>query len=221
MFVGYSSEGATEDFSFVTFVELTANTQIRFSDRPWTGSAFDTSNTAADGEVAWTNGSTVISPGSVIIISVTADPNPIASSASIGTTTGNFSTTGLSTGGEIIFAYQGTTTVPSFIHALNYRGLYDTPSTGDTLDSLLPASLNTTNGNVIVSSGIDNGEFSIRNNQNNLLAYKALISTPSNWTTSDTEFPLSATAFSVVPEPSSFLLFGAAALFSLGRKRRR
>lgn len=218
MFVGYSAEGATEDFSFVTFVELDSTTSIRFSDRPWTGTAFDTTNSVADGEIVWSSSST-ISAGSVVTINI--NMTSFVASASTGSVTGNFGTTGLSTAGEIIFAYQGTAGIPQFVHAVNYRKLYDTPSAGDTLDSFLPAALNVTNGNLIINSTTDdNAEFQSRGTQTSLANYKALISNPANWTVTDDEITLSTTSFTTIPEPSSVLGLVVGSVMLLNRRRR-
>lgn len=219
MFAGFSSEGTTEDFSFVTFVDLEAGTEIRFTDRPWTGSALDATNNLADGEIVWTAGS-AITAGSVVVISM--DPgNSFAAAATTGTATGSFGTnSGLSTAGEIIFAYQGTAAEPDFIHGLNYRDVYDTPTAGDTLDSLLPTVLNVPNGNTLLPVSFDNGQFDARNSLPTLADYKAALSNPANWTLSDDDLALTTTPFTAVPEPSAAVLLGLGAAGLVLRRRR-
>lgn len=211
MFTGFSSEGATEDFSVVSFVTIEAGTVVYFSDRPWNGSSFDTSNSLADGEIVWTITSDVL-PGTNVVFNMDST-NSFVASTTLGTVTGGFGTvSGLSTAGEIIFAYQGGSGSPSFVHALNYRDEYATPTAGDTLDSLKPSALNVTNGDVLFNPHVDNGSFTDRSSQASLEDYKALISDPSNWTTSADDLTLSSAEFTVVPEPSTSILAGMSAL---------
>lgn len=219
MFTGFSSEGPTEDFSIVTFVTIEAGTVVYFSDRAWDGSAFDTSNSLADGEIVWSITSDIL-PGTSVVFNMDSTNSYVASATS-GNASGGFGTaSGLSAGGETIFAYQGGSGSPSFVHGLNYRGVYETPTSGDTLDSLRPSALGVTNGDVVFNPHIDNGSFTDRSSQSSLADYKALISDPANWTTSNDDLALSSGSFTVVPEPSASILTGISVI-ALAFVRRR
>ncbi|MDP0499490.1 MAG: PEP-CTERM sorting domain-containing protein [Verrucomicrobiota bacterium JB022] len=227
MFVGYSSDGDTDDFSFVLFEDLTAGTEIRFTDHAWNGTAFDTSNINSDGEIVWTADS-ALGAGSVVRISMTTEQN---TTATFGSVSGSFGSSNLSGAGDVFFAFQGSLTSPSFIHGLNYRGAYNTPAVGSGFDSLLPDALDVPNGNILVRSGSspDNGEYTIDRELADFADNKALISDRNNWFVSDDDFELAYLTIPgpedpgpVVPEPETYsLILGAAAFLGLAFRRFR
>ncbi len=198
--IGFNSN-TPDNFAFVTWVGIDDNTFIKFTDNGFlsTGSANLASN-ARGGEnfVIWKNntGST-IAAGTVIRIE-----NPTLTN--VGTiVSGNLS--GISNGGDNIFAYQGAATSganPDFTSNANpttfngtiLNGLYFQGSssfvswissgTASSNNSYLPSELNVVNGNIVLTSSASRGEYTgSRSNQTTLAGYKALVNNPANWTT--------------------------------------
>ena len=120
----YSDNG--DRFSFVNLVPLTANTEIFFSDKQWTGTALvGTVGSASDGIIKWLT-TTAIPVGTQITISgITASQGTITS---INNTAAGIN---LSTAGDQIFAFQGPSTSPTFLAGLHYNFLAGPPATDD------------------------------------------------------------------------------------------
>ena len=95
--IGFNFDNPDE-FAFVTLVDIVAGTEINFTDNGWqaNGTFRDT-----EGTFTWTAG-TDIAPGTVI--------NPTVSSVAF------------SASGDQIIAYQGDSSNPTFIYALNSEG---------------------------------------------------------------------------------------------------
>ena len=79
---------------------LPAGTTIFFSDREWTGSAFN----SGEGGWSWTAPATDVAAGTVITISDISDQDGVPISANIGTAAGG---SGLGADYEIVYAYVG------------------------------------------------------------------------------------------------------------------
>ncbi|REE07886.1 putative secreted protein (Por secretion system target) [Winogradskyella pacifica] len=107
-----------DDFALVTFVDIPANSSIFFSDKEWTGTAFN----SGEANYEWQTGSDVIVAGSIITFyTISATP-----SVSHGTIIG--SPGGISASSEAIFVYQGADidTPTTFITAVaNSASAYD------------------------------------------------------------------------------------------------
>ena len=198
--IGFNSN-TPDNFAFVAWVGIDDNTFIKFTDNGFlsSGSA-NLANNARGGEnfVIWKNntGST-IPAGTVIRIE-----NPTLTN--VGTiVSGNLS--GISNGGDNIFAYQGaatsganpdfssnlnpTTFSGSILHGVYFQGsgsLVSWRTTGvvSSNDSYLPSQLNIANGNIVLAASASRGEYTgLRSNQTTLAGYKALVNNPVNWTT--------------------------------------
>jgi hypothetical protein len=194
--IGFRSD-ADDGISFVTWVAIPNGTSITFTDNAWDGSALLTNENTA----VWTNntGST-IAAGTVIAGTFPSSPG----TWDLGTgTSGTLS--GIAAGGENIFAYQGPACNPSFIHGLSTNGAWLTSGIVANETSYLPAALNVSNGNFVVTPHIDNGQFTgSRSNQSTLAAYKPIVHNSSNWTYNDdgTVFgTLSSTDFTLGSNP--------------------
>jgi len=107
-----------DDFAMVTFVNIPANSIIYFSDKEWTGTAFN----SGEANYEWQTGTDIITAGSIITFyDIGATPN-----VSHGTIVG--SPGGISASSEAIFVYQGTDidTPTTFITAVaNSSSAYD------------------------------------------------------------------------------------------------
>lgn len=185
----------------------------------------------ADG-LLWTSGETI--PAGTIVTTTITDLgglNADTATWSIGSSSGDFGTTGLSgISGESLFAYQGLDTNPNFIFDLRYGSSSgDTWATSEpaqysTNPSNLPAVLNTPTGSLFVQA--ENGYYSgSMSDQAAIADYRARVLSLANWTTSNddisnlgAQFPSST--FSTVPEPSTaFAALGGAALMLYRRRR--
>lgn len=197
----------TDDFDFVTWVDLPNNVIIKFTDNGFNGVAPNSENTAAnargtEGFVIWRNNTgTSIAAGTVISIT--------GLTASIGVATGGTASVGLdggiASGGDQIFAYQGNATTggnPDFagtgvsttfsgdmLFGLHFQGSGSQPGwrTGGTTtsnDSYLPTELNVANANIAFGAAISHGQYTgTRVGESTIAGYKALVSNPANWTT--------------------------------------
>ncbi len=126
-FTGYFSNGVAsslnDQFSFVLLTNITNNTVINFTDNGWlrtspTAGSFRT----GEGTVTYTNtiGGT-INAGTEILITITGAATATATfvgGAPAGTATGA-TMPSLSTNGDQVIAYQGTTAAPTFISAIH------------------------------------------------------------------------------------------------------
>src|SRR5262245_13672627 len=99
-FTGFNADG-NDSLAFVALAIIPAGTTIFFSDREWTGSAFN----SGEGGWSWTSPGSDIAPGTIITISDISDSDGVAISANIGTASGG---SGLGADNEIVYAYIGT-----------------------------------------------------------------------------------------------------------------
>lgn len=92
---------APKTFTFVALADIPANTTISFTDNAW--NATTSTWRTGEGTIQWSH-TAAVTAGTVITLTVNTDPY----SATIGTVTYN-SNFNLSTSGDQILAYQGTT----------------------------------------------------------------------------------------------------------------
>ena len=191
---------APDNFAFVTWVPIAANTYVKFTD-----SGFNSANasTAAanlrgsENYVIWRNttGST-IAAGTVIKIE--------GLTASLGTCTAGSARglDGISASGDQIFAYQGAATsgatpdagstssiatatftgTPVFL--LTFQSAFLTTGTANSNTSYLPSDLNVTNGNIaITTASATSAQFTgSRTTLTTFAAYRTAVNNPANWT---------------------------------------
>lgn len=116
-FTAFNADG-NDDFAMVTFVDIPANTSIYFSDKEWTGTAFN----SGEASYEWQTGANTITAGTVISFN-NIDATPSVSFGSIVGSPG-----GISGSAEAIFAYIGTDidSPTTFITAIaNASSAYD------------------------------------------------------------------------------------------------
>ena len=108
-FTAFNADGG-DDFAIVTFVDITANTSIRFTDTEWDG----TNLVDGEADYEWNTGANAIVSGTIITFSNISENTRTVSIGSIIGEPG-----GLSGSSEAIFAYLGTERNPTtFIAAV-------------------------------------------------------------------------------------------------------
>ena len=176
-FVGFNADG-NDSLAFVALAALPAGMTIFFSDREWTGSAFN----SGEGGWSWTAPATDVAAGTVITISDISDQDGVPISANIGTAAGG---SGLGADNEIVYAYVGpdANTPTAFLTAVANDTF--------TVDGGTLAGTGLTVGvDALQFNGVDpdtdvaafNGS---RGDQADFSAYAAIINNPANWITQD------------------------------------
>lgn len=204
-FVAYSSSG-TDFFAVVTFVDLQPCTKVYFTDNPYRIAAgFCTS-----GEefcVSLTVTSRI--PCGTVIRYNDGTPGTFTIPAGAGFITQEFipkagNNFGFSSGGDNIFAFQGTYAAPSFVcaiksHPFNAAG---TAACGDREDTELPLTL--TNGlNALDLSGCTYGKYNCSVTSGSIAAIRAAINNDANWTNCATSFATGTICTSFTPTCSN------------------
>ncbi len=158
--VGYNADDP-DQFAFVLLVNVTAGTQINFTDNGWLASGAFRSG---EGTLTWT-APTDLCAGTII------DP---------GVGSMQFSTSG-----DQVLAYQGMASSPTFIYALNNEGAgvwQDDATNSNT--SALPTGLS--NGTTAIAlNEIDNAVYGGTVTSGTKAALLSAISNPTNWSGSD------------------------------------
>lgn len=229
----FTSFNADEDgLSFVTFVDIAANTTIYFSDNEWTGSAFNTGESFNQ----WVS-SSVVTAGTVVRF---ADYDKATLNASTGTlsraTVSGSSNWGISNSGETVYAYLGSSasSATTFLTAIT-NGTFATD--GSLTDTGLTAGVNAMQltSKAGASSNPDYAEYNgVRDGLSNFTDYKAQVANVNNWNVDTVNNSASAalipntTAFTVavvtpVPEADSvaMLLAGLGVLALVRRRQSR
>jgi autotransporter-associated beta strand protein len=202
---------ATPDgFAWVTWVEIPANTEIKFTDGGFLSAASaNATNNFRGGEsyVTWSS-TTSTPPGTVIRMVNTSGSTTTVTGG--GTATGALS--GLSGSGDQIFVFTGadptapssnpTTFNGSVIFGLTIGvagtggGVWITTGTASSNNSYLPSELTVSNANFAIESATQNGQYtSSRNNQLTYNAYKPNVANTSNWTFNAANITLNETDF--------------------------
>lgn len=159
-----------DDFAIVALETLPAGALINFTDNAWGPSGISNN----EGTISWITPGGGVTAGTVILFS--------NNWSSVGSATGSVA---LSTSGDQLLIYQGNSSDPFFLHALNNQGaaVWQSSVSG-TSDSLLPDGL--TNGvNAVALTEAANGAYSgsTTGDKETLLSQ---IGNPANWTMSGT-----------------------------------
>ncbi|WP_296385190.1 T9SS type A sorting domain-containing protein [Winogradskyella sp.] len=109
-FTAFNADG-TDEFAFVTLVDISANTTIWFTDNEWGGNSFNDLN---EGEIQWSH-SSIVPAGTVILIENTNNSSP---TVNIGTVSGG--SVNLNASDEELFALlsqpsSSTMATPGFL----------------------------------------------------------------------------------------------------------
>lgn len=196
----FTAFNADEDgLSFVTFVDIAANTTIFFSDNEWTGSAFN----SGESYNQWVS-SDVVAAGTVVRFSAYDKTSLSASTGVLSrvTVSGN-SNWGLSNSGETVYAYLGTgaTAPTTFLSAIT-NGTFD--ANGPLTNTGLTAGVNAIEltAKAGASSEPDYAEYNgVRSGLSNFADYKAQVANVNNWNVDSVNNSASA---AVVPDTTAF-----------------
>ncbi|HAA19445.1 MAG TPA: hypothetical protein DCP28_11990, partial [Cytophagales bacterium] len=131
-FLEYSSNSFDNRFSFLLLEDVSANTEIIFTDRGWDGT--ELAGNPQDTVVTWQT-QAALPAGTVVTIS--------ADSATLGTVEGSFKNFFYSH--DQIYALQGSVAAPAFIAALNTKNWIVYGAVDSNGEGLLPAILATDN----------------------------------------------------------------------------
>ncbi|WP_136482084.1 T9SS sorting signal type C domain-containing protein [Cognatitamlana onchidii] len=147
------------EFTFVLLRDIESGTTIRFTDNGWLSSGGFRAN---EGVITWQANSNLpcgtevnISTGVVNFFFFTF-PFYNASAGSIDSS--NFANFELSTNGDQILAYQGTSLAPSFLYAINFNGTNWSANAVNNATSAIPAGL-INNTDALHINEIDNAEY--------------------------------------------------------------
>lgn len=116
-FTGFNGDG-NDNLSFVALTDIPQGTVINFTDSNWNGSSF-ASGSNSESTIAWT-ATTAIPAGTVIDINNIGKGTFGASAGSVTFTNAN--NTGLSNDSEVVYAYVGSASAPTFLAAISNVG---------------------------------------------------------------------------------------------------
>ncbi|HEV2159968.1 hypothetical protein [Bradyrhizobium sp.] len=116
-FTGFNGDG-NDNLSFVALTDIPQGTVINFTDSNWDGTSFATGSNA-ESTIAWT-ATSAIAAGTVIGIN-NIGKGTLGASAGIVTFT-DANNTGLSNDSEVVYAYVGSSTSPTFLAAISNVG---------------------------------------------------------------------------------------------------
>ncbi|MBL7904239.1 MAG: chitobiase/beta-hexosaminidase C-terminal domain-containing protein [Bacteroidales bacterium] len=168
-----------DQFAFVTFVDLQANTVINFTDN---GMTSPTTFRTGEGVLTFT-APTAIAAGAVLTWTNGMDITGTGWSSNAPT---NFS---FNASGDQLFIFQGTwNTSVTFIYGLNIANTgWLTTGTPDASSSYLPSGL-VDGTSAIHVSALDNGYYNIETNSGSAATLLSSVSTNTNWVSSDTRY---------------------------------
>jgi hypothetical protein len=220
--MAFTSFNADDDtWALVTFVDITANTDVYFSDNEWLGSAFADSNEHA---LKWNTGAAAIAAGTVITFTEIDAATDIIN-ASIGTLAlNNGFNLGLAKSNETFYAFLGSSGVAptTFLTAITTE---NDSSPANITNAGLTIGVNA----IALTPDADFGEYTaVRSGEAAFANYAALVNDAANWNdVGSGEFTgniLNNTAFSIaapIPEADTyaFMALGMGLVSLLARRR--
>jgi uncharacterized protein len=176
-FVGFNADGS-DNLAFVALDNISIGEIIFFEDNEWNGTNFADTN---EGAFSWT-ATTAVAAGTIVQINNIGTGTITASSGTVTTPiSGRGSNRGIGGDNEVIYAYQGSPTTPTFLTAIANSGF--TPTNGLLNNTGLIAGTNALDLST-VDSGADIAAYTgMRTGQVSFSDYRSLINTATNWIT--------------------------------------
>ena len=171
--VNADTNGTNKGFDAVPLVDLDAGTVIYFTDNGWTNGVWRT----GEGIVTYT------APGAITAGTVLSYRSATANGFVYNA---NFS---LSTSGDNILAYQGSTNSPQFLCGVGWASAAPWIASGAVTanNSMIPSGLSTDTYTIVSLGNLDNYQYSSANGTTgSKAALLQLVGTPANWASSDT-----------------------------------
>jgi hypothetical protein len=228
-FIGFNSDGS-DDFTFVTLVDIDPSTQVFFSENEWNGGVIGSTGDwqdSAEGFLLWTSGATPIAAGTVISANSAGSASRTITHGTLVQAAGG--TFNLTTAGECLYAYLGTDhDLPTaFLSAVATDAAEAVFANTGLVDG--------TNAQLIVGDDDIMAYIGPRTGMGSFAAYWTQIGNDANWIFEDRpgsdhnnsvapDVPFDSTAFTTSaaasPEPSGLLL-AVGGLLSIAATRRR
>ena len=181
-FIGYQFD-EPDTYSFILLKNVTENTLINFTDNAWTGSALNSN----EGTTTWTAPNGGLLKGT----SITISGNTVTGGGSATSS----SSLALSTSGDQIIAYQGSSTSPNIIAAVSSTAYISTGTT-NTNNTFLPSGLTENITAISFATDLDNGYYNgITTGTLNIL--RSAINNSANWVTNNSLQTFPAWNFSI------------------------
>ncbi|MDT0557890.1 choice-of-anchor D domain-containing protein [Ichthyenterobacterium sp. W332] len=160
-FLQFNGDGGGQDFKFITFIDIPAGTQINFTDRGWLSSGG--LRNSSEGVMTWT--SPGVNCGDVITLT---EPGTAFA---------------LSTSGDQIIAFTGTTGSPTPIAAIHMNGNWDTDATS-TAESAIPTGLTNGVNCLAIAPEVDNAIYN-GTLTGTIASLRSAINNSANWLTNN------------------------------------
>ena len=200
--IAFNADGG-DDLAFVALVDIPASENIYFTDNEWNGSAFNDLN---EGELTWTNSGSILSAGSVVVLSDVSTSSSSGRSASVGTLSGSGFNLGASN--EWLYAL---TSVPATSYASSPTFLAAFAS--DAGNGWL-TNTNLSEGTTAIDFNDDKDGYlynGVKSGETNFSSYLVLIYNSNNWqiesSNGENILPIPSTSFTIEsgssnPDPS-------------------
>ncbi len=182
--IAYQTDNS-DQFAFVTFVDIDSSTKIQFSEKGWDGSlaqpAFAKSTEAIH---TWTAPSNGVKKGTSIVVTFgSTGKNPIANIGTISSTAAS----GFSTSGDQLIAFQGTVLAPNCIYGISSRSWINSGSPTTTQSWLPPGLVNGFTARDFPTE-INDQYFGLTTVDGTRESFLMAIGNTANWTRSNTRF---------------------------------
>ncbi|MGL5017113.1 MAG: choice-of-anchor I family protein [Luteolibacter sp.] len=226
-FTGFNSDG-NDNLAFVALVDIQIGEAITFEDNEWNGTGWVDTNENA---FIWT-ATEIVTAGTVVALNNVGSATPSTSSGTIvfGASATYGSNRGIGNGDEMIYAYQGTRTSPTFITAVTNGTGGFTGSNGVLTSTGLTPGSNALDLNVLDEDGDIYAWIGTRTGYATWAAVRtALNATPTigNWNFQDAtgdqsadgtppDAPFASTPFTIGAAPTATVSITAAASIAEG-----
>ncbi len=198
----FNSDG-NDGFGFVLLADISAGTNIKFTDRGWFSSIGSFDPSSGEGTISWT-ANVALSKGTEVFFTNPGAAGAVSSGAY--TESGSFS---ISSTGDQILVYQGTDASPTFIYAFNEAGgsigFSDSKTPPSTTESDLPPGLTLGTNAFEVTSNQDNYQYDCTSGTSgdaNAVRARFMVESNYNSNVATTNYPAAGCTFFAVTTPT-------------------